>query len=132
MASKNKRSNYLIDKSFQLNFIVKFITLIVCCALVSGAILAVYYYIKHDMVLNNAEQIYLLVEREKEMIPSKQDLVADAQQFADGQQKFALLKNTLYVVEGKTMYPVYDSKKYRLDAKNRLEERVGRLGTNEQ
>ncbi len=37
VALSNKRSNYMIDKSFQVNFVVKFIILIVSCAILSGS-----------------------------------------------------------------------------------------------
>ena len=126
MASKNKRSNYLIDKSFQLNFIVKFIALIVTCAVLSGVILAGYYYLSHDMVLNKGEEMYLRVE--KPIIPQKQSLIKDAQVSADKQ--YAVLNGNLYIVDNETMYPVYDSKKYRME-KETLEMLVSSTGTNE-
>jgi len=126
VASKNKRSNYLIDKSFQLNFIVKFIALIVTCAVLSGVILAGYYYLSHDMVLNKGEEMYLRVE--KPIVPQKQSLIKDAQVSPD--KKFAVLNENLYIVDNDTMYPVYDSKKYRME-KETLEMLVSVAGTNE-
>jgi len=125
VASKNKRSNYLIDKSFQLNFIVKFIALIVTCAVISGVILAGYYYIKHDAILNNGKEMFLKVIKPE--ITQKQSVHKDAIVFGD--KKYAIFNEDLFFVDSDIMYPVYDSKKYRMKD-NQLEVLVETKGTN--
>lgn len=110
MAGKNKRSNYLIDRSFQLNFIVKFIALIITCAIFSGAILIGHYYIRHSAVLNGGQEMFLKVIKPKAV--QKQNLQPDAI-LLDG-TRYAVLREDLFYVDNGVMYPVYDAKKYRV------------------
>lgn len=107
---KNKRSNYLIDKSFQINFIVKFIIMIVICAIFSGLVLAVWYYIRYDMVINEGAEV--LIKYIKPKIPEKQSYDGHTPAIDVGGQKYVVRFGTLYLLDDKTLFPTYSPLKY--------------------
>lgn len=114
VALSNKRSNYMIDKSFQVNFVVKFIILIVSCAILSGIFLAVYYYITHDIVISNGKEIYVRLMQKEVPIPKKQPVPAGLQTVTRAGRTYTVQQGMLYLVDGKTMYPTYNQAIFRL------------------
>ncbi|OHD11678.1 MAG: hypothetical protein A2Y34_12285 [Spirochaetes bacterium GWC1_27_15] len=54
--AKSKRSNYLIDKPFQLGFIAKFLLVILATVVVTFAVIALYYYQDSLLGTNRLDQ----------------------------------------------------------------------------
>jgi len=105
--NNNKRSKYLIDKEFQLNFISKFIVLVVACAFISAIVLGLFYFVKYDMVINNGEEILLRYEQPEKNDAVKQTVNKNAKIVRINNNSFTVKGGNLYLIVNKTMYPAY-------------------------
>ena len=114
--SNNNRKNYLIDKSFQVNFIVKFIVLIVACALITGILLSIFYYIKYDMVINDGKEILIKYINPETLVPKKVKVTANTKILYIGNKRFSVLsQNLLYAdIAKKTLHPTFEKGRFRI------------------
>jgi len=104
----------MIDKSFQFNFVVKFIILIVSCAILSGLFLAVYYYITHDIVISNGKEIYARLVQKKVEVPEKKPLSRQDTIITLQRKKLTVKSGMLYLVDNKTIYPTFHQGVFRI------------------
>jgi HAMP domain-containing protein len=108
----------MIDKSFQINFIVKFIVLIVSCAILSGLLLAVVYYVRYDMVVNEGSEI--LLRYIKPESPEIRKLDSDTPTVKVDTDVFAVRARNLYIVADGRMYPTYSPDRFEIQGEDIL------------
>ena len=104
----------MIDRSFQVNFISKFVILIILSAVLAGGFLAVYFYLTQDMVITNGKEVYLKYEQKDVVIPKKEALKAGTQTVKLQGMMFTVKNSHLYYVDKKTIYPTMLDGEYRI------------------